>query len=668
MYLRKKIPDSIYIITLVFLAILLFSVLEISLPYFFLQDDNASYFLPNYTYNWRSIVSNKSIPLVNFHQYLGHDYLGQGQTGVLYLPIYIAIFLSKIIVHNTLATIDILVIAHLIAAAVGMFLLLRKKQISPTISLLAGFMWISFPFLLTTSKGHVHWSYLAVYLPINFLLLENLITKPRFRNIIFLALIKALFFLQGYIQHEAILIQLELLFIVITTITLFLKKDTRTIKRFITPYVTSFLFFTFLIAPLFLPMFATQQASLSRSAQLPIDIFTSYSMNIKHFFHAQIFQFHPQSVAQATSHIFYAGLINFLTLLLLFSKQIRKQLIKNNLLAYIICIPITLVLSTPYIKFLYFLPLFNLFRGPYKYFPFFLFFLTVGVASIANSLIKTRHKTIKFIIYSLLICTIFLNLAVLWSHKTNTFGSPRLHNPPNNYLEHIINKKSGRLLSFHVGNQNETHLYPYMTYNYATLFGYYHFGGYDPIISKINSKLTFGLNHINNFKGDITEKLLDYLSLWSVKYIISRDTTSNKQYLDRFPQLELIYQENNILLYENTAALPFVRYQNPKEKLDFKINTNSIDIYPDNTDTETVTVSIASLPQYQYFIDGKRTDNNKTDNNTVQLTIPPQTKTITIKFVNRHFYAGLIVSIAFWLILFFNRHRIIKFTAPRQVN
>ena len=44
--------------------------------HFFLVGDNVTYFLPSYVYNWRAVIEQGTIPLINFHQFLGQTYLG----------------------------------------------------------------------------------------------------------------------------------------------------------------------------------------------------------------------------------------------------------------------------------------------------------------------------------------------------------------------------------------------------------------------------------------------------------------------------------------------------------------------------------------------------------------------------------------------------------------
>ena len=91
--------------------------LELRHPNYFLWDDNAAYFLPAYVYNWRSLVQSGSFPELNLHQYLGYQYLGGGQPGALYPPVYVALGLSRLLLGDLRHAVDLLAIGHLLAAA-----------------------------------------------------------------------------------------------------------------------------------------------------------------------------------------------------------------------------------------------------------------------------------------------------------------------------------------------------------------------------------------------------------------------------------------------------------------------------------------------------------------------------------------------------------------------
>ena len=217
-----------HILLLIFTTCIWLSALEIAQPFFFSFGDSVNQFLPNYSYNWRALIEHHTLPLVNYHQYLGQTYFAQGQTGVLYIPTYFATWLSKIFFQDFYHLLDITAIAHLIISALFFFLLLKQLKIHPIISYLVTLLWITNPYLITTSKAWIFTTYLAVYLPLNFLILEKFLKYPLRKYLILLSVTKALMLFSGYVQHSYILF----LFEGITIIIVFYHKSSQNLRKF----------------------------------------------------------------------------------------------------------------------------------------------------------------------------------------------------------------------------------------------------------------------------------------------------------------------------------------------------------------------------------------------------------------------------------------------------
>lgn len=651
------------VILMVFIVFLFLSYLESREPNYFLYGDNAKYFLPSYSYSWRSFIDHKTVPLINFHQYLGHTFLAQGQTGVFYLPVYLSVLLSKIITGNIFYTIDILAFIHLIASSIGMFLLLRRFQLSSSVCFLGSLMWITMPFVITMSRSWIFISYSAAYLPFNFLLLDKLIFEPRIKNAFYLALLKSAFFYQGYIQFVLIMIVFEIIYLILllayrlfpnfwtsvgrlsSRFNLIFQVYKEHQKVLLKMYLSSAFFFFCLIAPLFLPLLFQQKESAFRSTKLPFKGFITNAIAPLDFIPTQFLYFRKDVIWGVDSEIFYFGFINLLLLSLALSKKLRPN---YKILVCIFIAGLALVFSTHLYAIFYLIPGFNLFRWPFKYYLFFLFFGTIGVAGIANNLIQHNGRWIKIGMYLLLNISIGLNCFVLWHKPENVTGLIRIDNPPTNHLENYISQKEGRIFTLWLKEVNPREYYRYFTFYYATLFDYFHFGGYDPLISRQNYELSLHLRHENIYNGPFSQSLLNYLSSWSVRYLITSDNLQHRFQLTHFPQLNLMYEGNNILLYENTRSLPLVYYDDDKlEKLDFDFGTNEINVYPNNSLARTVVINVAPLPKFQVYINGINTGKINPGEFPVKINIPPNTSQVTLKYVDYPFYAGIVVFIIF---------------------
>lgn len=644
---NRSIILIIMLVSIVFLNLLC---LEIREPNYFLYDDNADSFLPVYSYDWNAMINYKAIPLINFHQYLGHTFLAQGLTGVFYLPVYISVFLSKTTTGNIFCTIDILVFIHLVASSIGMFLLLRRFHLSPAVCFLGSLMWITMPFISIVSRSWVFVSYAATYLPFNFLLLNKLIDEPKTKNALYLALLKSAFFYQGYVQYVFMMILFEVIYILLLSISkLFISNSYKEyLKRFPRAYISSAFFFFCLIAPLLLPMFFAQHQSDYRSTRIPFNDFIFNAMSWDDFIKAnQFFNFRKDVIWSAGSEIFYFGFVN----LLLLSPVLIKKFKENyKILTCVLAASIALVFSTRLYAVFYHIPGFNIFRWPFKYFLFFLFFGTIGVAGIVNNLIQQDRKWIRAIVFLIMILAVGLNCLVLWkkSESRNVFSLVRIDNPPKNYLEKYISKKAGRIFTFWVNSADPKGLYKYCTFSFATLFDYFHFGGYDSLISKQNSKLSLGLNYNSIFNGPLSEELLNYLSSWSVRYLITTDNSYNRSRLNRFDQLNLKYRDNDILMYENTRSLPLVYYRDNKEEpLKFDFGINEVSLYPDNISARTIVINVAPLPQFQIYINGINIGKINPNEAPITINIPPRTRQVTLKYVDYPFYTGILLFTLF---------------------
>lgn len=634
--------------------------------FYFLYDDNAVQHLPYYAYNWRALIENGTLPFINFHQYLGYPYIGTGSSAVLYLPVYISAFLSKILTGDLYYTIDVIAFIHLPLASIGMFLLLRRLNIDMVICALVSLMWVTFPFIINVSRAWIFVSFTAAFLPFNFLFLDKLITFPRARNALYLSLIKSFFFFAGYIQYVFMTFVFEIFYLVIFyMLKAFSSSQVRknrsqespvpyypsqigTLKNLLKSYLLSGLFFVFLSAPLFIPMLFLQRESALRSTKVSLKMFLSWPIFWSDFFKAQIFDF-KNVIFAGDSEIYYFGLVNIFLLFLIIFKRSRKDL---RVFSFVLLAIIAFICSTELYRFFYYIPGFSLFRWPFKNFLFFLFFASIGVGGISNRItdLKTNWAShIRFAIYSIFFLSILVNIWVLWisSSSDHVFASMHIDNPPTIPQEKAISSRDGRILTLWVDEIEPGDRYKYLTYDFATLFGYSHLGGYDVLVSKINYRLALGLNHINSYRKILDRKLLAYLSLMSVRYLVTHDDIDTRR-LEEFDQLRLSYDQNNILVYENTKALPLVYYPNkPWYPVEFKFDINEINIYPDDNAEADVAVNVAPLRWFRVYADGVYVDGIKRDKYPIRIKVPAGTKKLTIKYVDYPFYAGLVAFVIF---------------------
>lgn len=175
-------------------------VVEAARPGFFLHDDNATWFVGAYAHDFRVLAETGRVAEVNYYQYGGEPFLEQGQTAVLYPPVYLGVALAKWISGDVRWSIEWIAAEHLALGLLGFYFWLRRGGVAPGLAALGGLAWVLNPFVLIVGASWITVTYLACYLPWLFWALDRLLIRPSHLSAFFLGAILALFFLQGYVQ------------------------------------------------------------------------------------------------------------------------------------------------------------------------------------------------------------------------------------------------------------------------------------------------------------------------------------------------------------------------------------------------------------------------------------------------------------------------------------
>ena len=347
------------------LALTWLLILNYSSPFFFTLDDNTTYYLNVFSYNWDTLFNHHTIPLINFYQSLGTTHLAHGQTGVLYPPVYLSAALSVLIFHNTLHTVDLLIIGHLVAAVLFMHLLLREHKISPLISTFGSLIYLTFPIVITFTKAWVIHVYVITFLPLNFLLLSILIRKPSIKAIVMLALAKSLFFFAGYQEHFFKMHVFELLFILLVSFTFWRKEQIKKCGSVLSNYTLTILVTLLLILPLLLPMNMARQTSFLHQNAASMQGYLAYALTLNNFLTAQFLNLNGHWLFNARMQIYYVGFF----LIAIFVSGILVRGIRithrnNHVYIYSILAIISLLFSSSLAKYIYDVPFLTSFTDP----------------------------------------------------------------------------------------------------------------------------------------------------------------------------------------------------------------------------------------------------------------------------------------------------------------
>jgi len=645
--------------------------LEMRTPRYFTWDDNVTQLLPAFVYNWRVLIESGEIPHINFHQWLGANHLRFSQAAVFYPPVYFSLLLSRIFGSDYSCTIDIYVITHLLFSVIFFFSLVRKTT-SPLHAAMLALLWITTPFIIFLPRSWGTISVLFAFMPLSFLVLQSLIEKPSAKTIAVFSVTKTLFFFSGHADWFFRLTFFEVLYIVFFHPQIIAVQSDSFFKWFIShlkilrPFFAAYALTILLSAPLLLPSIAAKYESEFRSNFLSFSSFLDFRIKLIPFLCTQIGYFTPETVFGSNSCIFFVGPF-FLALIAFIFIKLCKGPQKWHQWRWSVLSLAALILSTVFCIVLYFVPIMNNFRWPFKYFAFFIFF---GYLAIAHFFSQGNFKRSLYICF--LVLTLGANGVIIYNYPHNTFASNHAQTEPEPIFEDIM--KKGRIVCLNVLYDDNSAFLKCGTNNYATLYGGYAFAGWDFLVSKLHHQLTLGLNHESIFNGKITPHLLHYLSFWGVRYIVTGSDHETEQIFESNNTFELIFKKNELNVYENQQAFPFVYAVNEhlpkivptntktgqipigqgylnsinefeKREVRYRFGVNEINIFTESSPAILV-VNIAPIKGYKIWFDEKLAGEITEREMPVQITVPEGVIKVTLKFRETTFSVSLILFAA----------------------
>lgn len=642
--------EAVLLVTVVAVTLAWYGVVEWVKPGYFLWDDNAAYYLPCYVYNHHALVGEGQLPHVNFHQYLGHIYLGSGQSAVLYPPVYLAVGLARAVWGDPLHAIDLLALLHLAAAAAGMVLLLRHLGVGRPSAALTALLWVTLPFLPQVSRSWIFISYVAALLPFNLLCLERLLAAPSARRVLALAAVKALLFYQGYVQYAVLVALFDGLY----TLTRWAwDRELRAGWRRVAAYYLGALAATgALAAPLLVPMVQVRALSAYRASALSYPEFISNALPVAPFAWAQVFVMKAHAIHLASGAIFYVGLPVLAALAVLLLTPLRRRPGAAPFVSAAVVSLVALVFATRAHGLFYGVPLMSSFRWPFKYFLLFLFFAAVATGG-CGALLQRITGWWRWLAPALLAAALashgVIGLQRTWDRP---FGPNRLDQPIaalEAEIDAMLPDTPGRVVSLWM-KPLHPRIERLLVFNYATLVGAYHLGGYDPLIAAENLELALNLEFSNIFRNRLSPELLAYLSAWGVRYFTVPERPAFQRALGAFPQLVRRFQAGGIEVWENRGAQPIAHFQRAASTaLPFTWGINDLRIATSGQGG-VLQVALAPLPWYVWSADGVEQGAVTYDQRRqMQLAVPPGTQVVVVRYVDVPFRLGSGICAAFVL-------------------
>ncbi|MEM6793490.1 MAG: hypothetical protein AAF725_05880 [Acidobacteriota bacterium] len=621
-----------------------FAQLEIRSPNYFLWDDNASEFLPGFVYTYESLAERGEIAQLNYHQYLGYTFLASGQMGVLYPPIYLAMAFAEIALGDFRHGLDALAIGHFLLAGLGMLAVCRRVAgASSAVPIALAVLWATSPFFVQLGRSWIHVAFTSAWLPWSFLLLLRVLEKPTHGRVLALSAAKALFFFQGHPHFFLLVAAGEGLYVLCRWLGRRRPSEALAEARALALGALGSLC---LAAPLLFPMWRALEASAARSRALPFEEFIANALDPGVFASAQIFAMEP-AVHWATGSLFYIGLPHVLALAA--GRFWRPGRGREAL-------PVALLLfasSTALWGLAYGLPVVSSLRWPFKAFGVAVFYLFLLLAGAYGALASSPNPWVRRAAVALL-ATSLASHAWLIGHPSwdRPLGPNRIDRDVEEIRREVaaVVPEGGRAVSLWL-SPLEPRLDRFLIFQYATLAGAYHLGGYEPMIARTNFELAKRLEYSNIYRYELNRRSLDDLSARSVRFLIAPTRPEFQEIFGRFPQLRLAHRDAQLEVWENGGALPFAFFRRaPSRALKTRFGPGGVSVEAGGGAGGSLILTVAPLEVgYRWFADGVAMGPPPSDGERLLLEVPPGTERVEVRYVDVPLQLGCGLAAAFAL-------------------
>jgi len=568
-------------------------VLELVHPHFFLYDDNAIYHLPRYEQSYRSWSQDLEPALIDLHQFAGQPHLAVGQSCALYPPAILAMAVAKGIGDERWA-IDLLIVFHLLAGAVGMALLLRFLGASERFAWIGGLVWLFLPYPLLISRSWIVMAYAEAHIVWGLLLFFRLLVAPTRGRCVAVALLKTSFIFSGYPQMvlDASLAEGLLLLIAWRSFSWSLGD---LLKRLRFAFAAALLTGA-LSAPLVLPM--VKQAAISVRS-ITYEEFILHALDARMFAWAQVFVFEPDSLFAAETALFYLGLPLFLGLAasLFCLRGLSRGLALLSLVFFLA--------STELWGLVWGLPMVSMFRWPVKHF---LLFVVLAVPPAILALERLALRLPRFT-YLLLVPTLLAGPYLAFNREQVTLGPFTLDRRVEELRELPVfaaADQESRFVTFHGSGRDRPQRHGwsplFLSHNLASLFGVSALGGYEPLASEVSVRASFGAGA---FPADATANpaLLAHLAANGVGNIVAPPMGSVRKALAVAPGLRFVGNFGEVDLYHLDTVRPIVEVLEGRLTQPPRWGLRTLDFAVEGP--AWVRIALSAIPGWEIQIDGQ---------------------------------------------------------------
>jgi hypothetical protein len=602
---------------------------------------------------------------------LGIPELAGGLSAALYPVTYLSLSLSKLLFGHYFAGIDIQAIFHLIFGGLGLFILLKELKLDGKSCLFGALTYPLCSFNLYTSNAWIIIGGPISYFPwLVFLGLKLIRTRAQqtFSRKYFILLILARLMIAfvGHTQYFIYSIFFEVFTVILLTLILPGEKSIKQLRRPIANYLLSLAATAILSLPLHLPMLWQMVNSFSRSGAYDLGGLMDGGLLLNEWIAGFTWPFAFRGDATARLYdIEFTGLVTLVfivealiamvTILILKTrnKMAQDQTPKKVTLAALIflaaagiCFCWVTNTVVPYI--IQYIPVLNRFRWPYKV-QLFLSFYLIALSACGFYLFFKKLAAKKAL--EMFIVTALILIQLFTFYQLYIVGLPksgRTHKDPIPLSEPLqAQMKDGRIISVGFDIEDQ-YTIKTIGFNYATLWGLYQIGGYDPIKPKINFDASLGLEYASYFDGSLNEEpqRVEYLRKWGVKWYVVEP-----KYISRYGELnfaQVAYRDSTRIVYRDDQARPFFYWESNQNSagIQSQIKINSIRLQVNHEKTDNLLINFMYNPFFKATLDGEKLTIPNTKGQ-ISVKVPAGSHVVNLQYTDPFFNIGLYLALLY---------------------
>jgi hypothetical protein len=479
------------------------------------------------------------------------------------------------------------------------------------------------------------------------------IEAPKTGNVAGLLAARLLLFYVGYFQLFLYASIFEVLLVGVSR----LGAPRRMPLRSLAVYAMSWGLMGAFSAPFLLPMVHQANMSAFRKSAITWDEFKSGGVSPQAFFSGLFNPFsdllgrgRPQDdlyrVVPYYSHVSYAAVACFVLGLVAFFRSRLSNIQKSGFFVLLTGGLVSFcwgsnIFALP----LYFVPVLNRLRWPFKIQVFTSFFLVSAAAiGLAWLLSSIRGRKAANVVFAAAVAATTINYLALYLAKP-----PRLIREPAESLP------LSEPLAAKLGNGKIVSL-GYTAYGwsasslgagYATLFGLYHLAGYDPVIADANLDSALGMHFVPELYRPLNAEAVAHFRRWGVRwYVVAAYSTVYPPLLES-QGIRPVYRESVRTVYYDPAAAPLFSWPDGESAgISPRIGINQIDLETSNLRPAALTMNFVYNRFFSAAIDGRSVAVARNAAGQMTTQVPAGAHRIVVRYRDPYFRYGLLIAAA----------------------